>query len=73
MVLRGVWVKSLKESVKIKQKVLFLLKGILISSKESLISLQKTIMIKKRKYYAIKQISLIFSKESNKSLTAFYS
>ena len=49
---------SLKESIIIKEKVLF-------SLKESLISLQESIMIK-TKYYDIKQVSVIFSKQSNK-------
>ena len=49
----------LKESIKIKQKVLF-------SLKESLIFLQQKYYEKKWKYYDIRQVNLMFSKESNK-------
>ena len=49
----------LKESIKIKQKVLF-------SLKESLIFLQQKYYEKKQKYYDIRQVNLMFSKESNK-------
>ena len=55
----------LKESIKIKQKILFSFKESLIFSKHSLFSLQECIMTQKQKY--LRQVySLIFSKKSNK-------
>ena len=50
---------SLKESIIITEKVLF-------SLKESLIFFIRKYYNKNRKYYDIKQASLIFSKQSNK-------
>ena len=50
---------SLKESIIIKEKVLF-------SLKESLNIFIRSYYDKNQKYYDIKQVSFIFSKESNK-------
>ena len=53
-------------------KVIF---SILISSSvhsNLLVLLQESIMTQNRKYYVIKQVNLILSEESNKTLTAFH-
>ena len=63
---------SVKEGIRIKQRSLISLKQSIIITEKALFSLKESLIYlweyydKKQKYYDITQVSLIFSKQSNK-------